>query len=131
MTPTMNDQHHDLKVDSETGGTVHADTGRGGISRQWATWLLALLTAPGAAIVMIFALGAVMSSAASSDQRCPNLGPSGIGFDVLFYGAVAVSLLTIVVTFFTAPRRWGISVPLCGLALLALDIGVIAISFRR
>ncbi len=57
--------------------------------RLWVNWALALLTVVGAGIAMAVALGAVMSTAACSDKACPNLGPHGISFDVLFYGAPA------------------------------------------
>jgi hypothetical protein len=89
-------------------------------------WALALLTVLGAAAVMLLALGSVMSTAACSDTQCPNLGPDGISFDVLFYGPWVVAALTIVVSFFTAQRRWGIVVPVVALALLGADIGILA-----
>ncbi|EUA78613.1 hypothetical protein I553_2903 [Mycobacterium xenopi 4042] len=60
---------------------------RPGRVRLWVNWVLALLTVPAAVVVLIFALGAVMSTAACSDEQCPTLGPGGIGFGVLFYGA--------------------------------------------
>jgi hypothetical protein len=94
-------------------------------------WALALLTAPAAALVMVFGIGAVMSTAACSDQACPNLGPSGIVFDVLYYGAPVVAALTILASFFTASHRRGIVVPLCGWALLAADVIAMAITFSR
>ncbi len=77
---------------------------------------MALLTVPAAAVVLIFALGAVMSTAACNERQCPNLGPSGIGFGVLFYGAPVIAALAIIISFFTARRRWGMAVPLCALA---------------
>lgn len=126
----MEDENRDPKIDSEAAPTAHADTDRGRRAQRWVTWVLALLTVPGAAIVMIIALGAVMSTAACSDRQCPNLGPRGIGFDVFFYGAPVVSLVTIAITFFAASRRWGIGVPLCGLALLFADLAVLAVVFK-
>lgn len=92
---------------------------------MWSTWVLALLTVPGAAIVMLFALGAVMSTDACSESRCPNLG-AGIDFSVLFYGAPVVALLVITATVFTAKLRFGIAVPLVGLALLVGDVAILA-----
>lgn len=99
--------------------------------RFWVNWALALLTVVGAGIVMVFSLGAVMSTAACSDKACPNLGPNGISFDVLFYGAPVVAVVTIIVSFFTAQRRWGIVVPLLALALLAADITVLAVTVAQ
>jgi hypothetical protein len=76
--------------------------------------------------VMVVALGAVMSTAACNDKPCPNLGPNGISFDTLFYGAPAVAALTVVVSFFTARRRWGFVVPAVALALLVGDVVILA-----
>ena len=99
---------------------------RHGRARLWLTWVLALLTIPAAAVVLVFALGAVMSTAACNDKQCPNLGPHGIGFGVLFYGAPVVAVVAIVITFFTARRRWGFAIPLIALALLGADIAIVA-----
>jgi hypothetical protein len=96
----------------------------------WVNWILALLTAPGAALVMIFAMGAVMSTAACSTVECPNLGPSGFMFNVFYYGAPLVAGVTILLSFFTATRRRGIIVPMCGWALLVADIVALAITFN-
>ena len=52
----------------------------------------------------------------------------GISFDVLFYGAPAVAALTVIVSFFTARRRWGIVVPVFALALLVTDITILAVT---
>jgi hypothetical protein len=89
---------------------------------------LALATVPGAAIVMLFALGAVMSTDNCSERNCPNLGRGGIDFGVAFYGAPVIAVVVIVLTFFTAKRRGGIAVPLGGWALLILDVALMAAS---
>ncbi len=96
--------------------------------RLWVNWILALLTIPAAAVVLVFAIGAMMSTAACSDKQCPNLGPSWISFDVLFWGAPAVALVAIAISFVTARRRWGIVVPLCALALLGADIAILSVT---
>ena len=67
-----------------------------------------------------------MSTAACSDKACPNLGPNGISFDALFYGAPVVAALTVVVSFFTARRRWGFVVPLVAIVLLIADVAILA-----
>lgn len=113
-------------MNDTTETAVPSDVRRDGRLRLWVNWVLALLTIPAAAVVLVFTLGAVMSTAACSDKECPNLGPDGIGFGVLFYGAPVLAALTIVVSFFTARRRWGIVVPLCALALLVGDIVLVA-----
>ena len=92
--------------------------------------MLALLTVPVAVVVVVVGIGAAMSVAACSGGQCPDLGPSGLLYGVLLYGAPVVSLLTIAVSFFTAKRRLGSIVPVCGLALLLADLGSMAILFR-
>jgi hypothetical protein len=128
----MNEENRDVKIDAGLDRvnepSAPGDTGR---VRLWVNWVLALLTVVAAAVVMVFALGAVMSTAACSDQQCPNLGPSGISFDVLFYGAPIVAGLAIVISFFTARRRWGIVVPVCALALLVADITILAVTVAQ
>lgn len=127
----MNDQSSDLRVASDAGGPAAATHGQPGGRprlRLWVNWVLALLTIPAAAVVLVFALGAVMSTAGCSDKQCPNLGPSGIGFDVLFYGAPVVALAAIVLSFVTARRRWGVVVPLSALALLLADIVILSVT---
>jgi hypothetical protein len=90
----------------------------------WINWGLALTTVPAAAIVMLLALGAVMSTDGCSDRQCPSLGRGGIDFGVAFYGAPVVALVVIVISLFTAKRRGGIIVPLCGWVLLVADVAV-------
>lgn len=100
-------------------------------ARLWVNWAAALLTAAGAALVMVFAAGAVISTAACSAAECPGLGPSGVVFGVLYYGAPAVSALTILASFWTAGRRRGLVVPVAGWALLAIDLLALSVVFRR
>jgi hypothetical protein len=99
--------------------------------RLWLNWGLALLTAVGAGITMAVALGAVMSTAACSDKVCPNLGPRGISFDTLYYGAPAVAAATIVLSIFTARRPWGFVIPVTALALLIADIAILAVTVAQ
>lgn len=94
----------------------------------WVNWGLALATVPAAAIVMLFALGGVMSTAGCNDRSCPNLGHGGIDFGVAFYGAPAVAVVVIVISVFTAKHRGGIAVPLIGWALLIADVALMAAS---
>ena len=99
--------------------------------RLWLNWGLALLTVVGAGITMAVALGAVMSTAACSDKACPNLGPRGISFDTLYYGAPAVAVVTIVLSIFTARRRWGFVIPVTALALLIADIAILGVTVAQ
>ncbi len=94
----------------------------------WVNWGLALGTVPAAVIVMLFALGAVMSTDGCADRSCPNLGHGWINFGVAFYGAPAVAVVVIVISLFTAKRRGGIAVPLFGWALLIADVVLMAAS---
>ncbi|HEY1839158.1 MAG TPA: hypothetical protein VGG53_02850 [Mycobacterium sp.] len=131
----MSQENVDVKGDAGVGrGAPSAEPGspdRSKRRRLWVNWALALLTAVGAAVVMAVALGAVMSTAACSDKACPNLGPKGISFDVLYYGAPVIAGLTILVSFFTARRPWGFVVPVTALALMIADIAIIAITVAQ
>jgi hypothetical protein len=125
----MDGENRDLTI----GGTGGAGTAtatqhrtRARRLRLGVAWILALWTIPAAIAASIFAFVAVMSTAACSAKQCPNLGPGGIGFGVLFYGAPVVALAVIAISFFTARRRWGIVVPVAGLALLAADVILVA-----
>jgi hypothetical protein len=127
----MNEENRDVKIgagiaDRNKQPASAGDSDRTKRLRLWVNWALAALTVLGAAAVMLFALGSVMSTAACSDKQCPNLGPKGISFDVLFYGPPVLAVLTVVVSFFTAQRRWGIVVPVVALALLGADVGILA-----
>jgi hypothetical protein len=125
----MTENSRNLALDDSRVGNEPAQRDAGGRTVWlWVNWVLALLTVPAAALVMIFALGAVMSTAACSDQQCPNLGPGGISFGVMFYGAPVVAAIVIVLSFFTARRRWGVAVPLGGLALLVADVVTLALT---
>jgi hypothetical protein len=48
----------------------------------------------------------------------------------LYYGAPVVAGVTIFASFFTANRRRGIIVPLCGWGLLAADVALLAVTFN-
>ncbi|OBF58292.1 hypothetical protein A5787_23310 [Mycobacterium sp. 852002-50816_SCH5313054-b] len=123
------DANNNLTVGSGTRGVAEptpGDGGRGRNARPWVNWGLALAMVPAAAIVMLFALGAVMSTDGCSERTCPNLGRGGIDFGVAFYGAPVVAFVVIVISFFTAKRRGGIAVPLAGWALLVLDVALMA-----
>lgn len=122
------DADHHPDFDGETQSAKPASSNR---LRLWLNWALALLTVIGAGLAMAVALGAVMSTAACSDKACPNLGPRGISFDTLYYGAPAVAVVTVVLSFFTARRRWGFMVPVVALALLIADVAILAITVAQ
>ncbi len=119
----MNAENSNVAVGSGTPSAAEpAQGGSGRNVRPWVNWGLALATVPAAAIVMLFALGAVMSTDGCSDRSCPNLGRGAIDFGVAFYGAPVVAFVVLVISFFTAKRRGGMVVPLCGWALLVADV---------
>jgi hypothetical protein len=123
--------HENAHVQADSGGNRDAlaepgDTDHDKRARLWVNWGLALLAVVGAGVVMLVALGAVMSTAACNDKACPNLGPNGISFDTLFYGAPVVAALAVVVSFFTARRRWGFVIPVIAIALLIADVAILA-----
>jgi hypothetical protein len=114
-----------IAIDSRTVGAAEpAGQRRARNKWPWINWGSALSTVPGAALVMLFALGAVMSTdACSSGSHCPH---GGIDFGVAFYGAPVVAFVVIMVSFFTAKRPRGIVVPLIGWALLIIDVALMA-----
>ncbi len=107
------------------GTETHPD--RASRTRLWVNWLLALSTILGAAAVQLFAMGAVMSTAACSTPGCPK--PSGFLYGLLTYGAPVVAVVAIVLSFFTARHRRGFIVPVIAWALIAIDIAVLAATF--
>lgn len=117
--------------DRDTVPAQSHDGGHGNRRRLWLNWALALLTVIGAGAAMAVELGAVLSTAACSDKACPNLGPRGISFDTLYYGAPALAVVTIVASIFTARRRWGFVVPVTALALLGADMAILAITVAQ
>ena len=122
---------HNLAIGDETQSATQPARDDGGPGRNvwpWVNWGLALATVPAAALVMLFALGAVMGTAGCGDRSCPNLGRGGIDFGVAFYGAPVVAFVVLIVSFFAAKRRGGIAVPLCGWALLVADVALMAVS---
>ena len=131
----MNEENRDLKIDAGVdpdnqparSGGPHRSTRL----RLWVNWALALLTVLGAAFVVIYWVGAVMSTAACSERPCQHLGPNGISPDVLLYGAPVVAALTVIVSVFTARRRWGIVVPVFALALLVTEITILAVTVAQ
>jgi hypothetical protein len=118
-------------MDSRTQRATEPARGRDEQFWPWVNWALAICTVPAAAMVMLFALGAVLSTDACSDGACPNVGRGGIDFGVAFYSAPVVASVVIVISLFTAKRRRGIVVPLCGWALLVADVAIMAVTVAQ
>ncbi len=84
-------------------------------------------TVPGAAAVELFAIGAVMGTAACSTPNCPK--PSGFGYGLLTYAPPVIALATIVITIFTASHRRGYLVAVVAWALILIDVGLLTATF--
>jgi hypothetical protein len=97
----------------------------------WVNWALALLAVPGSAAVVIFQYVQILGTAACSDRSCAHLGPGPVGFVLVQYGAPAVAVAAVAVSFFTARQRWGILVPVCAWGLLAIAVAVLIVTFRN
>jgi hypothetical protein len=92
-------------------------------------WVLALATVPGAVAVVVFLYMQIMGTAGCNHQPCPRQGPGELGFTVIQYGAPAVAVAAVALSFFTARRRGGILVPIIAWLLLIAAFLVVAFSF--
>src|SRR6185312_12636419 len=112
--------------------TVSIDLGtRGGMGRAGhiTNWALALATVPGAIAVVVFLYMQILGTAGCNKQPCPREGPGELGFTLIQYGAPAVAVVTVVLSFFTARRRNGILVPVVAWLLLIAAFVVLVFSF--
>ncbi|WIM89186.1 hypothetical protein PT015_06955 [Candidatus Mycobacterium wuenschmannii] len=94
------------------------------------TWILAALTVPGAAFVLLFGFAAAMGTDRCAYEDCPRMGPPGPVLTLLVFGAPLVSVATIVATARCAQRRWGFAIPLAAFALFGIDVVVLYQSFK-
>lgn len=113
-------------TESQTVQTQHNGGRRTRISL---TWVLVLLTVPAAVAVYLYGMAAVMSMAGCTGEGCASKGPGEFWFGILFYGAPVVPVVAIAVSIFTSRLRYGVLVPVVGLALLAIDFAVLALTF--
>jgi hypothetical protein len=135
----MNEENRDVKIaaglerkkDPGEQLTVTSGADRSKRFRFWANWALALLTVLCAGVVVVYFFAAVMSTAACSRRQCQQIGLSWLSPDALLYGPPVVAVLTVIASFFTAQRRWGIVVPLVALALLGIDITTLAVAVAQ
>ncbi len=114
-------------TESQTVQTQHHSGGWW--ARTSTTWVLAVLTIPAAIGVFLYGMGVVMGMAGCTGEVCATKGPGEFWFGILFYGALVVPVVVIAVSLFTARLRYGVLVPLIGLALLAIDVLVLALTF--
>jgi len=92
-------------------------------------WVLALATIPGAIAVVAFLYMQIMGTAGCNHQPCPRQGPGESGFALIQYGAPAVAVIAVVLSFFTARRKSGIVVPVVAWVLLVVAAVVVGFSF--
>jgi hypothetical protein len=92
-------------------------------------WVLALATVPGAIAVVLFLYMQILGTAGCNHQVCPRQGPGELGFTMIQYGAPAVAVIAVALSFFTARRRGGILVPVVAWLLLIAAFVVLIFSF--
>jgi hypothetical protein len=92
-------------------------------------WVLALLTIPGAAAVVLFAYMQVLATAGCTNATCPRQGPGEVGFTLITYGLPILAFLTVLLSFFTARRPRGIVVPATTWVLLVAGAVVLLLTF--
>jgi hypothetical protein len=126
----MSNENVDVKVDAD----LDRDALSGGPDRRrrlWVNWSLAVLTVVGAAVAVFYFFSAVMSTAGCSASTCTHSEPNWVSPDVVLYGPPVVASLTVIVSFFTAGRRWGFVVPVFALALLVAEIATLAVTVAQ
>ena len=111
--------------------TSTGDTHPVGRTQHIVNWALALATIPGAIAVVVFLYVQILGTAGCNHQPCPRQGPGEFGFSLIQYGAPAVAVIAVVLSFFTARRRGGIVVPVVAWLLLIAAIVVLAFSFTQ
>src|ERR1700733_11461047 len=97
----------------------------------WVSWSLARLAVVGAAVAVVYFFSAVMSTAGCSAGTCRHAEPNWISPNVVLYAPPVVAALTVVVSFFTARRRWGFVVPVFALAVLIGDVATLAVTVAQ
>jgi hypothetical protein len=105
------------------------DSGEVGRTARVVNWVLALATIPGAIAVVVFLYMQILGTAGCNKQPCPREGPGELGFTLIQYGAPAVAVIAVILSFFTARRRGGIVVPVAAWLLLIAAFVVLAFSF--
>lgn len=108
-----------------------ADAQRAGHRRRTITnWVLAVLTVPGAFLIVLYQYAQVLATAGCSERTCAKLGPSPFAFGLVEYGAPVVAVLTVALSFVTARARYGIVVPMAAWALLIAGFVVLTFTFE-
>jgi hypothetical protein len=92
-------------------------------------WTLVLLAVPAALAVVGFAYVQVLGTAACTDGSCGGTGPSQTVFGLILYGTPVVAVVAVLLSFFTARRRWGIGVPVVAWILIAAAVVTLVTTF--
>jgi hypothetical protein len=114
----------------EVADADHQRTAGASRTQTIVNWALALLTAVGAAALVVFAYGLALGTSGCSEQSCPQLGSADAVFGPVVYGAPVVALLAIGASFITARRRGGWIVPVVAWIVLIVG-GVLLFAFMR
>ena len=80
-------------------------------TRTAVNWILAILSAPGALAVVVYAYLQVLGTAGCSSGTCTEFGPNETVFGLIEYGTPAVAAVAVGLSFLTARHRYGIAVP--------------------
>ena len=81
-------------------------------TRTAVNWILAILTAPAALAVVLYAYLQVLGTAGCSGGTCTEFGPNETVFGLIEYGTPAVAAVAVGLSFVTARQRYGIVVPM-------------------
>ena len=80
-------------------------------TRTAVNWILAILTAPAALVVVVYSYLQVLGTAGCSSGTCTEFGPNETVFGLIEYGTPAVAAVAVGLSFVTARHRYGIVVP--------------------
>ncbi|MET0473967.1 MAG: hypothetical protein ABW001_04945 [Mycobacterium sp.] len=117
------------KTNEESAGADHQPA-RASRTQTIVNWTLALLSAVGAAALVVLAYGLALGTSGCSDQTCPQLGSADAVFGPVVYGAPVVAIIAVAASFVTARRRKGWIVPAIAWALLIVG-AVLLFAFMR
>lgn len=107
----------DIRESTNSGGSVVLN------------WVLALASLLGAAAVVLFAYVEVLGAAGCTTGTCGKLGPNQFTFTAIVWGAPLAAVAAVLLSFFTARRRFGLLVPAVAWALLIICTAVLAVTF--